>query len=138
MAASLKRSGRVVWWRRPAPPSSFKGKRDHTPTINSCPSSPHNGDSEAIQAILVERGDDGEQAWIARYAAVVLAERAIVLVGRILAQRTAAADAVVRDDDGAGTGQLQRPIEVAWVARLVGVDENQIKRRLTLQRGQQL
>jgi len=41
----------------------------------------------------------------------------------------AAADYVIANDDGADPGKLERGVEVGWVARFIGVDEDEIEGR---------
>ena len=54
----------------------------------------------------------------------------------MLIDHLALADHVVGQEQPAGPGQFEGPIQVARVVVLVGVDKHQIKERLALELGQ--
>ena len=49
------------------------------------------------------------------------------LILRLRIENGAFPDHIVRDDESAWPGELQRPEKIVWIAHLVGVDEDEIE-----------
>src|SRR5437879_4688987 len=84
---------------------------------------------EAVVALAADRLDrGGADTGLGREQLVEATDPLDAGVFARLVDHRASAHDVVRDDQRAATGELQRPPEVLRIARLVGVDENQVER----------
>ncbi len=88
-------------------------------------------DSETISILIVHCQRERDQAWVAGNTLIVFDNTCIPFILR-RAKPLAATDTIVRDNDAAGPCQAQRPFEILWVGRLVGINKDEIEWRLTL------
>src|SRR2546427_12286370 len=104
---------------------------------NTSSSSLYNCNSESVSIVIIHGQGERDQSGVAGDAFVIRYDASHPIVCWFF-EGFAATYAIVRNDDAAGPGQAQRPLEVLWIGRFVSVNKDEIEWSFVLQLWEQL
>ena len=100
-------------------------------------SSLYNSNSESVGIVIIHSQGERDQTGVAGDAFVIRYDASHPIICWFF-EGLAATYAIVRNDDAAGPGQAQRPLEVLRIRRFVSVDKDEIEGCFLLQLWEQL